>query len=137
MTISSQETPLAAWSLLLSQRQEFWNKHPVRVSITPNHQEAVEMPDEVLSSVGAQNLDTIGYQVSDPEDIEFHWKDPDLNMDAGFQQSIDTPFFPSNFNNFETGSTAQNTILIDEEQNKENTPPLPTTPVSERPAQPL
>ena len=35
-TISSQEIPLAAWQLLLSQRQDFLNNHLARVPITPN-----------------------------------------------------------------------------------------------------
>ena len=35
------------------------------------------------------------------------------------------------------GSMAENPILIDEEQDKENSPPPhPTTPVSEKPTQP-
>ena len=34
----------------------------------------MEMRDEVLSSVGAQDLDTSSYQVSDLEDIEFNWE---------------------------------------------------------------
>ena len=36
ITISSQEIPLAAWQLLLSQRQDFLNNHLARVPITPN-----------------------------------------------------------------------------------------------------
>ena len=35
ITISSQEIPLAAWQLLLSQRQDFLNNHLARVPITP------------------------------------------------------------------------------------------------------
>ena len=42
----------------------------------------MEMWDEVLSSVGAQNMDTRGYQVSGLEDIESHWDDPDLNKSS-------------------------------------------------------
>ena len=34
----------------------------------------MEMRDEVLSSVGAQDWDTSSYQVSDLEDIEFNWE---------------------------------------------------------------
>ena len=71
-TISSQEIPLAAWQLLLSQRQDFLNNHLARVPITPNQEGTMEMRDEVLSSVGAQDLDTSSYQVSDLEDIEFN-----------------------------------------------------------------
>ena len=72
ITISSQEIPLAAWQLLLSQRQDFSNNHLARVPITENQEGTMEMRDEVLSSVGAQDLDTSGYQVSDLEDIEFN-----------------------------------------------------------------
>ena len=61
-TISSQEIPLAAWQLLLSQRQGFLNNHLARVPITPNQEGTMEMREEVLSSVGAQDLDTSIYQ---------------------------------------------------------------------------
>ena len=61
MTIGSQEIPLAAWCLLLSHRQQFMNNHLARVPVTPNQQGTIEMRDEVLSSVGAQEgLDTSG-----------------------------------------------------------------------------
>ena len=61
LTISSQEIPLAAWSLLLSQRQQSLNNHLARVPVTRNHQGTQEMTNEVLSSVGAQEgLDTSG-----------------------------------------------------------------------------
>ena len=39
ITISSQEIPLAAWQLLLSQRQDFLNNHIARVPITPTKRE--------------------------------------------------------------------------------------------------
>ena len=52
-TKSSPEIPLAAWSLLLSQRQQFLNNPLARVPVTPNQQGSHEMRDEVLSSVGA------------------------------------------------------------------------------------
>ena len=73
MTIGSQETPLAACSLLLSQRQQFFNNHLARVPVTPNQQGTHEMKDQVLSRVGAQEgLDTSGYQMSaDLDDVEF------------------------------------------------------------------
>ena len=53
ITISSQKIPLAAWQLLLSQRQDFLNNHLARVPITPNQEGTMEMRDEVFSSVGA------------------------------------------------------------------------------------
>ena len=76
MTISSHEIPLAAWSLLLSEIQQFLNNHLAQVPVTPNQQGTHEMRDEVLSSVGAQeSLDTSGYQVSaDLDDVEFYWE---------------------------------------------------------------
>ena len=74
ITISSKEIPIAAWQLLLSQRQDFLDNHLLRVPITPNQEGTMEMRDEVLTSVGAQDLDTSSYQKSDLEDIEFNWE---------------------------------------------------------------
>ena len=73
ITISSQEIPLAAWQLLLSQGQVFFNNHLARVPITPNQVGTMEMREEVLSSVRAQDMDTSSDQVSDLEDIVFNW----------------------------------------------------------------
>ena len=47
-TISYLEIPLAAWSLLLSQRQEFLNNQLPRISTTPNQQATFETREEVL-----------------------------------------------------------------------------------------
>ena len=95
----------------------------------------MKMHDEGLPSVGAKNMDTSGNQVSDLEDIEFHWEDPDLEMEAVIRPGIDTPFSPSTSNDFEMVFLAEIPILVDEEYDKENFPPLPTTPVSGRPTQ--
>ena len=92
ITISSLEIPLAAWSLLLSQRQDFLDNHLPRVSITPNQQGSYEMREEVLSSVGAQDTDTSGYELSDLEDIEFSWEDPAVDVDSVYRPGIDTLF---------------------------------------------
>ena len=81
-TISSLESPLAAWSLLLSQRQQFLDNHLHRVPITPNQRGTFKMTEEVFSSVGAQDTDTSGYELSDLEDIEFSCEDPALDMDS-------------------------------------------------------
>ena len=91
--------------------------------------------DEMLSSVAGQEMDTGVYPVSDLEGMEFYWENPDKNMDAIFRPRIDTPFSPSTFKEFDTNSLAENSIPIDEEQDKEKTHPLPTTPVSERSTQ--
>ena len=70
LTISSHEISLVAWQLLLSQRQDFLDNHLPRVPITQNQEGTMETRDKVLSSVGAQNLESSSYQVSDIEDIE-------------------------------------------------------------------
>ena len=97
ITISSLEIPLAAWSLLLSQRQEFLHNHLLRVPITPNQQGTFEMREEVLSSVGAQDTDKSGYEISDLKDIEFSWEHPAVDVDSVYGPGIDTPFSPSIF----------------------------------------
>ena len=136
IAISSQEIPLTAWQLLLSQRQDFLNNHLARVPITPNQEGTMEMREEVLSSVGAQDLDTSSYQVSDLEDIEFNWENTQLDMDAVFRPGIDTPFSPTVFDDLLMGDgSVENPIVLDEEEDKENAPP-PTTPESVRPTEP-
>ena len=139
LTINSQEIPLAAWSLLLSQRQQFLNNHPARVPVTRNQQGTHEMRGDVFSSVGAQeDLDASGYQVSVAhlDHVEFYWKNDQLVVDAVFRPGSDTPFSPTAFHDLEMGVSAENTILFDNEEDKENSPPTTTTPVSERPTRP-
>ena len=88
ITINSNEIPLAAWQLLLSQRQDFLHNHLPRVPITQSQEGTMEMRDEILSKVGAQDLDTSSYQVSGLEDIEFNRANSQLNMDAVFKPGI-------------------------------------------------
>ena len=136
ITISSQEIPLAAWQLLFSQRQDFLNNHLARVPITPNKEGTMEMRDEVISCVGAKDLDTSSYQVSDLEDIEFNWENSQLDLDAVFRQGIDTPFSPTTFDDLLMGDgSVENPIVLDEDEDKENAPP-PSTPESVRPTEP-
>ena len=117
---SSQEIPLAAWSLLLSQKQQFLNNHLARVPVTPNQQGTHEMKEEVLSSVGAQEgLDTSGCQVSaDLDDVGFYWENERLDVDAVFRPGIDTPFPPTVFDHLEIGGSAENPILLEEEEER-------------------
>ena len=139
MTISSQEFLVAAWSLLLSQRQQFLNNNPARIPVTPTNQQGThEWKNEVLSSVGAQEgLDTCEYQVSaDLDDVEFYWENDQLDVEAVFWSSNDTLFSPTAFDDLEMRCSAENPILLDEEEDKENSPPTTTTPVSERPTRP-
>ena len=135
ITISSQEIAIATRQLLLSQRQDFLNNHLARVPITPNQDGTMEMRDEVLSSVGAQDLDSSSYQVSDLEDIEFNWEGSHLDMDAVFRPGIDTPFSATTFDDLSMGESAENLIVLGEEEDKENPPP-PSTPESVRPTEP-
>ena len=95
----------------------------------------MDMRDEVLSSVGAQDLDTRSYQVSDLEDIEFNWEIDQLVTDAVFRPGIDTPFSPNRFDDLSMEGSVEKPIVLDEEENKENAPP-PTTPESVRPTEP-
>ena len=134
LTISSQEIPLAAWQLLLSHRQDFLDNHLPWVPITQNQEETMEMRDEVISSVEAQDLDTSSYQVSDLEDIEFNWEKTQLDMDAVFRPGIDTPFSPTTFDDLSMEGSVENPIVWDEEEDKENAPP--STPESVRPTEP-
>ena len=136
LTLSSQEKPLAAWQSLLSQRQDFLNNHLAQVPITPSQQATFEMREEVLSSVGAQDLNTSSYQVSDLEDKKFNWENSQLDMDAVFRPGIDTPFSPTTLDDLLIGDgSVENPFVLDEEEDKENAPP-PTTPEPVRPTKP-
>ena len=96
----------------------------------------MEMRDEVLSSVGAQDLDTSSYQVSDLEDIEFNWGNSLLDVDAVFRPGICTPFSPFEFHDLSIGEgSVENPIVLQEEEDKENSPP-PSEPESVEPTEP-
>ena len=85
------------WQLRSCCCPEFLKNHLPRVPITPNQQGTFEMTEEVLSSVGAQDTDTRGYEPSDLEDIEFSWEDPAVDTDSVYRPGKDTPFSPSIF----------------------------------------
>ena len=89
----------------------------------------MEMRDEVLSSVGAQDLDTSSYQVSDLEDIEFNWENSEV--DAVFRPGVDTRFSTTTFDDLLMGhGSVENPIVLDQEEDKEK---VPTTPESAEP----
>ena len=104
--ISSQKNLLAAWSFLVAHRQGFLNKHLAGVPTTRNREGTMEIRDQFLSSVGAQEKDTNGCLLSYLEDFEFHWENPDLNKDAVLRPGIDTPSPLPSFRFFELGSMA-------------------------------
>ena len=137
-TISSQDLPLADWTLLFSQRRQLLNNHLAQVPVTPNQQGIHEIWEQVLSSVGAQEgLNTSGYQVSaDLDDVDFYWENDQLEFDAVFRPGIDTPSSQTAFDDLEMGGLAEKPILLDEDEDKENSPPTTTTPVSEGPTPP-
>ena len=135
MTISSQQIPLAAWSLLLSQKQQILNNHLARVPVTPNHQGTHQMMDNVLSSVGAQEgLDRSGHQVSaDLDDLEFYWENDQPDVGAVFRPGIDTPSSPTAFDDLRW-EIQRKTPFCSTKRKREISPPTTTkTPVSERP----
>ena len=73
----------------------------------PNHSELAKIHEikvDALSSVGVQNMDINKDQASDLEDIEFHWEDRDLDMDAVFRPELDTLFPPSTIIDIEIGN---------------------------------
>ena len=94
--------------LLLSQSQEFLDNHLPRVPITHNQGGLMEMRDEVLSSVGAQDLDTSSYQVSDLEDVELNRENSQLDMHAVFR--LDTAFSPTTFDKLYMGYQLETTL---------------------------
>ena len=98
----------------------------MRVPVTPNEQGTREMRDDVLSKVVEQNMDSIKYQTSYMDDVEFVWENDQLDVDAAFRPSVDTSSSPTAFDDLEVGCSAENTILLDEEEDKENSPPTTT-----------
>ena len=121
--------------MLLSQRQDFLDNHLLRVPVTPNQHGTFGMREEVLSSVGAQDLDTSSYQLSKLEDIVFNWKNSQL--DSLFRPGIDTPFSPTTFEDLSMEGSVEKPIMLDEEEDKGNAPPpAPSIPVSERSTEP-
>ena len=78
------------------------------------------MRDDVLSSVGAQDMNTSSYRKSNLGDIDFSWEDPAVDMDSVYRPGIDTPFSLSLFDEFQMVSTTTNSIIVDDEKDKEN-----------------
>ena len=118
---------------MINQRQQFLDNHLARFPITPNQQGTWEMQDEVRASVGDHDVSS-DFVPSDLDDIQLHWENPNVEMDAVYRPGIDTPFSPSLFENVLTAGSADYTIEINDEQDKENE--YSTTPVSQRPTQP-
>ena len=86
--------------LVVVSKTRLFEHHLARVPFTTNQQATMEMRNEVLSSVGAQDMDTSGYQVSDLNDVDFHWENYQLNVDNVLRRATAPPFSPSSFNDF-------------------------------------
>ena len=94
------------------------------------------MRDEILSLVGVQDLDTSSYQVSVLEDIEFNWEDSQLDMEAVLRPGIDNPFSPTTLDSLLMEESVEILIVLDEEEDKDNATPPPSTPESVRTTEP-
>ena len=66
----------------------FFDSYVPQTPITPSQQGTQEMKEEVLSSAGAQNVDTRGYELSDLDDIDLFWEKPQSEVDAVFRPGI-------------------------------------------------
>ena len=67
---------------------------------------------------------------------KFAREDPRLNTVTVFQSSVNISSSATAFDELEMGSVVENTTLIEDEENKENTAPQPTTTVSEQTNEP-
>ena len=92
------------------------------------------MRDEVLSSVGSQDLDTSSYQMTDLEDTEFNWEISQLEIDAVVRPGIDTLFSPTTFDDLYMEWSVENPIVLDKKEDNRNA--LPSAPESIRPKEP-
>ena len=57
-------------------------------------------------------------------------------MDAVFRLGIDTPFSPTTFDDLSMNGSVETLIVLDEDEDKENVAPPPSTPESVRPTDP-
>ena len=92
----------------------------------------MEMLEEVLSSVGVQDVDTSGYQVSNLDNIEFYCKNDQLDVDTIVTQWIDTPFCQQCLTNWRWEVEKKTPFCSTMGKGGEKIS-SPTTPVSEGP----
>ena len=83
----------------------------------------MEVRDEVLSSVDAQDMDTSGYQMCELSDFGFYWKSHQLDVAAVFGPGGDIPFSPTAFDDLDMGGSAENSKLLHHEKDTANSPP--------------
>ena len=66
-----------------------------RVPNTPDQERTTELQAEMFWSLGSQDMDTSGCQVSDLDDNEFCWEKDQLDVNVAFRQGNVTPFSPT------------------------------------------
>ena len=71
--------------------------------ITSNQQGTFEKREKVLASAGAQDMNTSGNELSDLEEIDFFWENPQVELNAVFRPGTETPFSPTTYNDLEMG----------------------------------
>ena len=120
MTKCSQDSHLAASSLLLSQTEELLNNHLAQVLVTLNQQGTHEVKSELLSSARSQGKDISGYQVSDLDDVEIYWENDqqEKDVDAVFTTGIHTLFSGTMCDDLQKGVYAENSILLVEDDDR-------------------
>ena len=64
-------------------------------------------------------MDTSGYELSDLDEIDFLWKNPQLKLNSAMRPRIDFPYFPLAFDSLELGESVENPILLVNEEEKE------------------
>ena len=116
--------------LVVVSKEDFLNNHQPRIPCTPNQQWTMELRDERLSRLGVKDMDTNVCQVSDLDDVDFHWETDQLDIDIDYRPGIDTPFSSTAFIALEKGA-AGNPLLLDKEEVEKKS--SSSTPVSERP----
>ena len=68
------------------------------------------------------------------DDVDIYWENDQLDVDAVFRPGMDTPFPPTAVDDLERVGSAEKLILLDGDEDIENSPP--TTPVSQRRTRP-
>ena len=74
----------------------------------------MEIRDKVLPGVGAQDMNSSGYQVSDVDDIDFFWESERVDVEDVYIPRIDTLFSPTAFDNLRMAGSTENPLLLDE-----------------------
>ena len=107
-----------------------------QIPTNPNQQATFEKKMGVVSTAREQGVDNSSYKLSHLKDIEIFWENPQLEVDPVFRPGIDILFSPKIVNNseMEKRGSSKNPNVLDDEEDKENSPPTPLLP--KRPNEP-